>query len=397
MSDLGSASGIGRAMACPASKALPQSPRENVHQHKGNAVHDFLAAVPVVGREAALEQVPEEYRDRCAVIDLDSLPPMDTKSTAAEVAFVYDLATDTAQEVGRNIGRAYPELGPTQIAGTADVVALTADGEGVIVWDWKSPHHHVASASENWQLRTLALMAARAYGRTRATVAIIKLREDGSSWWDPAEFDEMDLDGFAATLERLRGQVVALRASVAAGKTPDVIAGAHCRYCPAFQACPGQTSLVRALASDPAGVGAYIEPLQLTPQTAAKAYARLRQVKTALRVVSEALEAYAQEHPIPLPDGSVYGPVETAKEEVDGAKAFEILTRLYGPDAAAKGCEYGASKASIERAMRVVQERERLAGRKATLKDLVGGTLEALRKTGGIAKKTSVSVKEHRE
>lgn len=390
MSILGTASGISRAMICPSSRVLPQSPRENVHQHSGNAIHAYLAAVPMLGREAALEQVPEEYRDRCAIIDLDALPPLDSTATATEVAFVYNIEHDIAREVGRNIGRAYPHLGPMETAGTADLVALTADGFGVLVVDFKSPHHHVASAAENWQLRTLALMAARTYGRTRATVAIIKLKEDGSAWWDLAEFDEMALDGFGIALADLTSRIL-LTSKVA----PDVTMGPHCRYCAAFQHCPGQTALVRSLA-EPESVVAAIGAL-LRPETAARAYTRLQQAKTALRVVGEALEAYGREHPFALPDGSVYGPVEQSKEELDGAKAFEVLTKAHGPEVAAVGCAFGASKSSIDRAMRVVHEREKQAGRKSTIKALVSDALENLRKAGGIVTRTTTVIREHRE
>lgn len=396
MSIVGTASGITRAMICPASRSLPQAPRQNAHQESGNWMHAFLAAVPEIGRDAALEQVPDEYRERCALIDLESLPPLDPKATAAEVAFVYNLDSDRGREIGRNIGRAYPELSEMEIAGTADVVALSADGEGVVIWDYKSPHHWCPAAKDNWQLRSLALMAARTYGRTRATVATIKIRDDGTVWYDQADFDEMDLDSFAVELCGLQDQIADLRKAVDDGKTPNVSMGPHCRYCPAFQSCPGQGQLVRALASDPSGDG-YVEPRQLTPETAVRAYVRLGQVKQALKHVADALEAYARETPIPLPDGSVYGPVESSKEELDGQKTHDLLSRVHGPEVAARGAEFSASKASIERAMRIVYEREKKSGKKATLKDLVGGTLETLRKAGGIVKRTTTIVKEHRE
>lgn len=392
---LPSASGLQRAFACPASQVLPHANRTNEHAERGSAVHEFLASVGVLGREDALANVPEEWRAACEAIDVDSLPACDASAYAAEVAFVYDLGTGAGREVGRNIGRSYPRLSDFEVPGTADVVALTADGDGVFVADYKGAHAKVPRARENWQLRFLALAACRAYGRSRATVAIVRIRDDGSPWFDSAEFDAFDLDVFHAELLAKHAEIRNLAVAEESGALLSVNMGEHCRYCPAYQTCPGQTGLVRQMAQDPETLAAGITSM-LTPETAAKAYVRLRQVREALKHIDSALYAYALEHPIPLADGFVYGPTESSRDELDGVKARAALLKKYGPEIADAACEFETSKKAVDRAMRKLLQAKKDCGEKVTLKALNEEALAEIRKAGGLTTKTGVTVREHR-
>ena len=60
--------------------------------------------------------------------------------------------------------RGYGDLGPLEVAATADVVALMGN-DGVAIIDYKTGHSRIAPAGRNWQLLFLALCAARRWGR----------------------------------------------------------------------------------------------------------------------------------------------------------------------------------------------------------------------------------------
>jgi hypothetical protein len=189
-----------------------------------------------------------------------------------------------------------------------------------------------------------------------------------------------------------------LRDFAAALKRPDaaerVRVGEHCRYCPSLAYCPAQTAMVRRMAVEPEKVGADIRAL-LTPETAGRAYERLRAVKAVLREVESALHAYASQTPIPLSDGSVWGPVTTDREELDAKVAYRVLSELHDPGVAHGACDLETSKAGVKRALREVAELRKAAGEKVTLAGLEREALEAIREAGGVRLKSRTEFKEH--
>ena len=96
-------------------------------------------------------------------------------------------------------------------------------------------------------------------------------------------------DTFAADLRIFRKRVLAERgARLAAGDVPALVMGEHCKYCPAFTHCPAQGALIRRMALEPEGVANDLRAL-LTPETAAKAYERVKLVREAMKKVEAAL------------------------------------------------------------------------------------------------------------
>lgn len=389
---LPTASGLPRADLCPTSCALPQSKTVGDQwSNAGQVVHRFLEIVPTLGRDEALLQVHSDLRPVCELLELDKLPT-DPKAFAAEVAFAWDFRTGAAHELGRGLERNYAGVSPTEIAGTADVVALTADG-GVYVGDYKygfSHTLHTPHPKRNLQLRFLALAAARAYHRDHAIVEIIRLQADGVSWKERAELDAFDL---ADTAERVRELVVRIdraAATMAAGAWPEVVAGPHCRYCPAYTWCPEQTRLLQQLAQAP-GVAMTEVSAQLTAEGAARAYRAYRTIKALIDHVGEQLHSYSTVHPIDLGDGLVYGPLETRREQVDGAVARTVLAEIHGQVVADAACEWNSSKRAIEDALRPVAQK---TGEKITR--LKKAALAAIDERGGLSVKVSANCKEHR-
>lgn len=377
---LPTASGLTRALRCPASLRLPQVQREaGAPAVTGTQVHSFLEQVAQLGRESALEAVTDERARRiCEALQLEGLPLGDGTSWAAEVAFGWHLGTGAAREVGRNVGRGYPTQ-PGEVYGTADLVALSPDKSTVYVLDVKTGRGWMPSAGESAQLRFLALAACVTYGCAQAEVGHLHVREDGSVYPERATLDALELDLFGEQLRQLHADAQAGRGRLAEGP--------WCRYCPAFASCPAKAALACASVDVPAA---------LTPEVAAAAWARMKAVRQVLDRVEEALKEYAREQPVALGDGLVLGPVETSRDELDGAKVYAAMAKLYGPEVAQASVELEASKKSVDRGVRLVAEQLKAKGEKATLKDLNAKALEAVRQAGGVLTKTRVEVRERK-
>ena len=368
-------SGIERVAICAGAGVLPRVETVTDDASRGHQIHAFLEAVNRQGREAALAAVPDDLRAACEALDVAKLPT-DPARFAAEVAFSYDPETGRARELGRGIGRRY-EVNGGEIAGTADVVALLED-DGVFVADFKSGWSRRARARDSHQLRFYALAAARAYGRSRAVVQVIRVFEDGETWTDEASLDAFDLDSYALDLAALVSMVEAHRIAYEQGEDPPLVEGAHCRWCPCYSRCPAKTTLLRAAALEAPA------PSELTPEVAARAYERLRVYKAAVGKAEEILREYARANPIPLPDGLVYGVRLDATKKIDGRVAQSYLREVLG-DAADEAVTVEVTQAGIKRAL------EAAGRRPAELKSV----LEALRARGGLRETTAPKLVEH--
>ena len=357
---LPSASQIARAILCPGSEGLPHADTISDAGEGGAAIHAYLADPTHL-----LALVPEMYRDACESIELDKLPKGEW---ASEVAFAWNHETDEARELGRNLKRRYPQTLDSEYVGTADLVGLTADE--VVILDWKSGRSRLPQPSENWQLRALALFAARAYGRQSARVGIVRT-------WSPerfqtAAFDALDLAGFAAELHEMPDRW-------AAGG--GLVQGDHCGYCPAFEHCPAKLALWAT---------AGIQGPSITPENAQAVYIRAEAVAQILGRVRAGLAMYAKEHPISLPDGMVYGPVVKSTEHVDPFVVQAELTKLHGAKVAELALDMETSKAAIDRAIATIAPKWQKA-------KLVREAVDAVRAAGGVTVTTKESIAEHKE
>lgn len=382
---LPSASGLHRAVVCIASTALPQVGSSSDAGTRGTSIHKFLETAGA-DRDAALKAVPADYRPFCEVLG-DNLPLGAQYET--EVGLCYDVETEKVRP-------RTPEVGPNEIGMRIDVVGVI-DGVGHVI-DYKTGKGWVPKAAVNWQLRVAALALARSRGLETVHASIIKLGDDGFAEWDTATFDSWDLATFAEDLRTLRRRIDAERELVQAKASPDKLhlnMGEHCRYCPAFTSCPAQGALIRRMAGEPLQVAEDLRAL-LTPETAAKAYSRVKLVRAALKAVETSLYAYAQENPITLEDGTVFGPTEKRVEELNANIVREVMTQMHGSMVADKACSFDTSKAGIERGIRSVYEARKAAGHPVTLKGLVEQVLERVREEGGAVTRVKTEVREHK-
>lgn len=360
---LPSSSELPRVFACLPSALLPRADSSSRYSDRGDVIHAFLHAIRRAGRTVALRDVPEEYRGFCESIDVGALPV----GGDPEVAFAWDHVTGKGRRLGEGLNRDYSKALPTEFTGTADLVDVT--GKTVKVDDYKSGFRFVPP--DSWQMKSLCLYAARAHDCDDAEATIWKIGDDGKPRPYTARFDGFDLDSFADELVRLAKRLAEAR------DLENVTEGDHCRYCPAMLRCPAKTALVRAM---PVEIDAAksLDADGLTIERAARSYVLIQRYRQVLDAMEDRIKEMAAQSPIALPNGHTLKEVESSRESIDSTIAYAVITRDFGTEAATKAVEQKATKASIKRALN-------------------GGTkkaLAAIEAEGGIAVKTTVSVKE---
>lgn len=331
-------SGLKRVTECPASVVLPQHKSMSRPASKGTAIHAFLANVPEMGRSEALALVDEEYVAACEAIDLSTLPACEPGSWAVEIKLAYDPVKDTARELGRGSDRDYSGAKEGEdFCGTLDVLGLTPDA--VVVIDYKSGWKDLGPVRDNMQLRSGALAACRAFDRERAHVAILRLKEDGESFYQWATLEPLEL---AATQQAiLEAQAGAERAALqlANGEHPTLSQGEWCGFCPAFPTCPAKAKLAAALGStevrtsqDGALVGSTsiweLSLPVLSKETAPSIVESIARAKEVVAFIEGKLDEYAKENPFELGQGWWYGARPLPRDHIDAARAVPIIEKM---------------------------------------------------------------------
>lgn len=380
-----SASSIHRVAICPAAGALPKIGSINAASGRGTALHAFLAAVGTVGRDEALAGVPEEHRAACAALDTSTLP-VDPNCWAAEVAWAYDWETGKARELGRDLGRDYPKTTTTEVTGTADVVGV--DASSVCILDYKSGRGvGLAKAKDNWQLKFLALAACRTYGKSSAKVGLIHIDHDEPSY-DVATFDALDLDAIRLDLREIMRRAEKAGLDLRASRRPSCVTGDHCKWCPSLPYCPAQTALIRSVVDVPERIENDLVPV--SPEAAARAWDRAQELKMVLSRVEQALYAYAAVTPILLSSGLMLGPVETARESLDGEIAHAEMTKAFGREFADAACKFTSTKAGIKEAAKAHAKANGLK-----IVHVERQALAAIAAAGGVKRNVSTRVQEY--
>lgn len=385
-------SGFPRAEACPPSTFLPFVHQPDTSASKrGTAVHKFLCLVCEVGHEAALGlMASDEHYEDLKAIDIVRLPHAQPDAWAAEVALAWNPTTDTARELYRGSGkRDYSSCTTDEYAGTLDVVAI--DGDCFVYLDVKTGWGNLAAPRDALQLGFGAVAGARAYGCTRATVGWIRL-VDGEPVFQVDELDELDLNAMAERLRRvIEAATIAEADFEASGRdlsTITPVQGEHCRYCPVFLRCPANATLLSAIAANDPVAPAVIDE-SVIPQTLERIWA----FRKVLDAVEKNINDYAHAHPVPMPDGKIYGPVEMSRESLDPVIGGNVIANMFGDEMARTAVEekLELTKASVERVSRIVAERE-----KRKISHVEKEVLEAIRAAGGSKAPKYLTVKLHK-
>ena len=361
------ASQVERLIECPASQALPHVRSKSRPAEEGTSTHQYLYNVGTgMDRDVALSLVDDGRAHEIATeLEVDTLPI--GANFAQELAMAYDVSTGDARELGRGLSReeAYASLRPFEVGGTSDITGVASDH--VFVGDLKTGRSDKTPAQKHWQLRTLAVMAAKLFERHTAKVALFHSPDIGPTWQSRATFDMLELRAFEGELKRLGGRVIKAQSEVAAGKG-QFTTGDHCRWCPARAACPAQTTLIRRLVD-----GEVSQELRayrpLTPESAGQAYLQLKTIQKTLKEYEKQVYAFAKDNgPLPLGDGRAFGfLISDGNESVDASIATEVLTELYSEDVATTAIVPTTTKTAIKNAIKPLIERGKYAAAERAL------------------------------
>ncbi len=239
----------------------------------------------------------------------------------AELSLAWAPSTDRARVLGEGAGRGvYVHASETEVAGTADLVLLRPDGS-LLVADYKNavPGQEIDARA---QLRTLALMAARALGADVVDILTIMV-DESSAWGEGADrLDVFALDAEAAMLTR---ELVAFASDPTVPRP-----GPWCsdRYCPARASCPATVEALAQLVPAAALTRHRLSTDLTGPEHAAWTLTALDLVDEATKAIRASLRAYADDHGgIQLPDGSTWAgrQVTTEKPSLDVPGALDAI------------------------------------------------------------------------
>lgn len=417
--ELPTGSELQRVQVCIGSAALPRVNEVTEYGSYGTKAHKFLEDLVKAGGPDAISEVlarlanPQD-REMLGAIVLDGLP-LNPAAYLPEVAFAWWPVNDTARELGRGLERDYRKALPGELVLTVDLAALL-DDDAVFIADYKFLFGYVPSPKNNLQLKLGALAAARAWGRTRAVVEIIRPREDARPYRERHEFDSFDLDDIAEELRFLVAKVHRVRQP---GAKLELVMGPQCNHCHSNRFCPALTNMVATLGGAVENVGDITQLLTkktsltwelkaeelvaafdrgLNPTTAATAHLRLKAAEYVVERMREALKTYSLHNKVILSDGRVYGPRKKNKDNINGRKAWEMLAERFGQDTAWALSDLKVTKKNLQKQTKVVQKERKDKGEKgprATLKGILEEFRRDLLQRGGLQVISGQEVREY--
>jgi len=367
---------MSRVIECPGSQGLPHVKSVGGEaQELGNAIHAYLEQVansmdPTKAVEYIDGAYGKEAAEACLAIDLEMLS--DVLDGASEVSFAYSTAGG-GRLLGNSLDRDYSGAKPGEITMTLDIVIVKHDR--VIIWDFKTGRTELGPAKKSDQLLTGAVAVASTYGKERADVGYIYVR-DGSIWRDCAELDVFDLEAYASKIARMEKKLSIVEATVEKGIAPDVTSGRHCKFCPAFSACPAQKSLAIELAT---GNDAAPFNQSLTRTHMADAWEKVKMIQSMLNQVKKAIISEAEREPIELNNGKKLGSfTKDGNEKLNGSVVHGIISEMYGARVADDAVTFSSTKSGISKALKTHKIQKPTAAQKRVI--------EAVREAGGATK-----------
>lgn len=399
MTILPTSSSLALCEKCPPSHVLPQSEqRDTRFADEGAAVDAFI-------QHRDLSRVPEEYRARCAAIDLDAIP-----QGLHQVVVGWNWRTGEAF-VLRPLDehRAYPKI-PDVVWGTMDivqgfdgervtgVVAVGGEGAGtqvtrtVIIDDVKGGlAGRVTEPLRNLQLGLGALCFAKVFSLDAVTVGLLFVGFGGAVRTVRVTLDAFALDCVEAQIREVLQRWEAC-GDLAAGRPltlADVNPGLWCTewYCDAKLHCPAHQETQTALAKGQKQTMLdQIDALLL--EQPSKAYALWQVMKGMTAEVGARVTGHARQLAIKLVGGRVYGEHEVdGKVEIDPDIGWNVLQHEH-PQYAIKGVRLEINSTSVSELAALVAPKGKAAAEKRRLLGLI-------EKAGGLARKTVRKLEEH--
>jgi hypothetical protein len=360
------ASKVDLASKCEGAFAVDQLEEKNEYQDAGNERHDEW-------EDAINRGEPPEV--------LASRWPGYT--WRAEVKFAIDVATGEGREITAPGKRNYADVGPFEVAGTADVVG-TKEGAPLVIGDRKSFDPNVPRAQVNAQLHIAALALGRAWKHDTAEVFI----HHEARPLDVAVVDELDMDAFLGNLRDIVAKATQARNRHQAGEPVEFTTGPQCRWCAGFNACPKQRELVALVKTE--AVDNQVELLLPLgdDESFANAYALKEKLSLLMKRLTSSLIAAASERPRPIGNGRMFGKVQAqGNEKLDGDIVYEVIKERYGQHIADAAVERSASKKRIKEALS-------LHGAKGQVAEMERQVLDTVRARGGARREMTTKVEE---
>lgn len=314
--------------------------------------------------------VPEEYTDRW--------PGLAWRS---EVAYMYDVSSDTARYLGCGIGRAYGDQRPFEVPGTIDVEGrgFDANGRSMLVTVDKKGFEAQTPADRHPQVRFLALAAARVQSADRIVVAIRpELGPIDENEVDPV----FDLDVIAHDVRQRVIRAAAVRAEARAGRIVPFNTGRWCRWCPAFDDCPRQAELRALVVREDDDPGLALQVF-VDDDNASDAYDLWKRIGILHKRIGEQLYRHAASRPIPLRNGKMFGPHnKLGNEKLDGDSVYAIVKERHGQELADAAVDRVATKTRLDAALK---------GKRGAVK----AVLDAVRAAGGSTRSSGTTIEEY--
>jgi hypothetical protein len=234
-----------------------------------------------------------------------------------EVPFAWEPGEDHARELVRQGHRSYIDRSPTEFVGTVDLCWM--DGETAVIVDYKTGQN-LDNAPE--QMRSLALMVARAWKVDHVRTIIVKVSETGCEEFT-SEIDAFELELVAA--ER--------KEQIAAIPTSHPVPGMHCvkSYCNFRNNCPvTQVAMVEALPADIT----HKMSVEITSRAQASwLLPRVELLRDIAENMRDALKEYVRKNgPIPTSPGKEWGE-GSAKDSTFNKQGALALLRDAGTSA----------------------------------------------------------------
>lgn len=369
-------SGLARAEKCPVSAVLPSVVEPaSIYADRGRAVHQFLQRVGE-GKEQALAQVPEQYREFCESIELTGLPHVESQKWSFEVPMAWNWETGDGRVLPGAGERNYGEATSSELPGTADILGLTE--ESVVVLDLKTGFGWLGDPSINAQLLGYAVLAAATWKKKSAVVGFIFVDGDGATRTVTRFVDEPELREAESRVRKIIDASLAEEMLATINQSSQPTVGEHCKYCPAFLRCPAQVSLLKGV----------VDVEVIREEDMPVALLRIEAIEAALKKAQAIIDTWAKSHPIRLPDGQIYGQRERHVEQLNAEIGHAVLAEKYGATVAEAAIEAKLvlTKSALKEALRPLRTKE------CGITKLEAEAVDAIAKAGGVSVKTTVSL-----
>ena len=259
----------------------------------------------------------------------------------AEQKFRMDLKTKRFERIPAQAKCSFEEIG-----GTIDVHWW--DGQKGHVVDWKTGYAHLPKPGNSPQLLFYSAAIAKVYDLDEVQASYV-LVNDEDPYSTTATVDIFQLEDF---IEQMIEVIYGVSKSVP-------VPGLHCQglWCPFASKCPAHLETVRAIVREDPKPFLVPSPDRIeSPEHATSIYHRMMGARRILAEVEECLRQYSTKVPIPLGDGSTYGPRQYTKEEII-APSIEALQAVLPSVDISGACSFSVGKGALEKIVKAGAQR----------------------------------------